>query len=66
VAGNIVVAWLLTLPAAAISGAAAYGVAHAIGHSALGPIVVLVAGLAALAVMAARNSRRRVARAVTP
>jgi PiT family inorganic phosphate transporter len=34
VAGNIVVAWLLTLPAAAAIGAAAYGIAWAVGAGA--------------------------------
>ena len=37
VAGNIVVAWLLTLPAAAAIGAAAYGVTRIFGSGALGP-----------------------------
>jgi PiT family inorganic phosphate transporter len=66
VAGNIVLAWLVTLPAAGISGAAVYALAHVFGHSALGPMVVLVGGLVALTVLAARTSRRRVAEAVTP
>ncbi len=34
VAGNIAVAWMLTLPAAALCGAIAYAVAHVFGHSA--------------------------------
>jgi PiT family inorganic phosphate transporter len=66
VAGNIIVAWLLTLPAAGISGAAVYGVAHVFGHSALGPMVVLVAGVTALSLLAVRTSRRRVTEAVAP
>src|SRR5260221_623981 len=37
VAGNIVAAWLLTLPAAAAIGAAAYGIAWAFGAGAQGP-----------------------------
>ena len=40
VAGNIAVAWLLTLPAAAAIGAAAYGVISIFGPGAAGPLVV--------------------------
>jgi PiT family inorganic phosphate transporter len=55
VAGNIVVAWFLTLPAAAAIGAAAYGVGRIFGTGALGP--ALVALLFAL-VLAAAFGRR--------
>jgi PiT family inorganic phosphate transporter len=65
VAGNIAIAWLVTLPAAGISGAAAYAIAHVFGHSAVGPMVVLVGGLLILAVIGARSSRRQVSEAVT-
>jgi inorganic phosphate transporter, PiT family len=48
VAGNIVVAWILTIPAAAIIGGAIYGVTRIFGaSSAVGPIVVSVLILAA-------------------
>jgi inorganic phosphate transporter, PiT family len=49
VAGNIVVAWILTLPAAAAIGALTYGVTRIFGTGALGPVVVaiLVIGLIA-------------------
>jgi PiT family inorganic phosphate transporter len=49
VAGNIVTAWILTLPAAAAIGAVTYGVTRIFGTGALGPIVVslLVVGLLA-------------------
>ena len=40
VAGNIVVAWVLTLPAAALIGAFTYLVTRAFGTGAAGPIVV--------------------------
>jgi inorganic phosphate transporter, PiT family len=40
VAGNIVVAWILTLPAAAAIGALTYGVTRLFGTGAVGPIVV--------------------------
>src|SRR3954470_14789422 len=43
VAGNIVAAWVITLPAAALIGAATYAVTRVFGTGALGPIVVLVA-----------------------
>ncbi len=65
VAGNIVIAWLLTLPAAGLSGAAVYGIAHAIGHGAAGPMVILVGGVAASAGLAVRTARRRVSGMVT-
>jgi inorganic phosphate transporter, PiT family len=52
VAGNIVVAWILTIPAAAIIGAAVYGITRIFGaSSAVGPIVVsavILAGITAL------------------
>jgi PiT family inorganic phosphate transporter len=65
VAGNIVAAWLLTLPAAGASGAAVYGVTRIFGRGAVGPIVVLLAGVAALAVAAIRvTSKRRIPEAV--
>jgi len=40
VAGNIVVAWVLTLPAAAAIGAITYGATRIFGTGALGPVVV--------------------------
>jgi inorganic phosphate transporter, PiT family len=46
VAGNIVVAWLLTFPAAAAIGALAYGVTRLFGTGAVGPVVVTAVGLA--------------------
>ncbi len=42
VAGNIITAWVLTLPAAAAGGALAYGITRAFGTGALGPIVVSI------------------------
>ena len=48
VAGNIVVAWLLTLPAAAAAGAAVYGITTLFGHGATGPIVISAVLLAVL------------------
>jgi inorganic phosphate transporter, PiT family len=51
VAGNIVLAWMLTLPAAGLFGAGAWWVAHVIGHGALGPLVLAVLALVALAAL---------------
>jgi len=48
VAANIVLAWLLTLPAAAAAGAATYGITRVFGHGAAGPLVISLAGVAAL------------------
>jgi PiT family inorganic phosphate transporter len=45
VAGNIVVAWVLTLPCAAIVGGLVYAVTHVFGDGAVGPVVVAAAGV---------------------
>jgi PiT family inorganic phosphate transporter len=55
VAGNIAVAWALTLPAAAAIGAATYGLTRIFGTGALGPVLV---SLLTLALIAAVFSRR--------
>ena len=57
-AGNIVVAWLLTLPAAALIGSAVYGVTRVFGTGALGPAIVTTIGLALVAVALSRRIRR--------
>jgi PiT family inorganic phosphate transporter len=49
VAGNIIVAWVLTLPAAALIGALAYGFTSLFGNGAVGPVVVSVLALGAIA-----------------
>jgi len=49
VAGNIVLAWVLTLPAAAAGGALVYGFTRAFGTGVLGPLVVSVLALALVA-----------------
>jgi inorganic phosphate transporter, PiT family len=49
VAGNIVVAWVLTLPCSAAVGALTYGVTRIFGTGATGPVVVFV-GLVGLLV----------------
>jgi inorganic phosphate transporter, PiT family len=48
VAGNIVVAWVLTLPAAAVVGGVTYGVTQLFGDGAAGPVVVSAALVATL------------------
>ena len=58
VAGNIVTAWLLTLPAAAAIGALTYGVTRIFGTGALGPVLVTLASLALIAVLFARRAER--------
>jgi len=65
VAGNIVAAWLVTLPAAGACGAATYGITRIFGRGAVGPLVVLIAGVVALLVLAERaGSRRRMREAL--
>jgi PiT family inorganic phosphate transporter len=46
IAGNIAIAWVLTLPMAALIGAAIYGVTRIFGTGALGPVLVTVVLLA--------------------
>ncbi len=56
-AGNIAVAWLVTLPASAAIGAAAYAVARAFGDGAVGPVVVTVAVAALIVIGFGRRAR---------
>ncbi len=58
VAGNIVTAWLLTLPATAAIGGLAYGVTRVFGTGSLGPVVVSAIGLALVAAAFARRIRQ--------
>jgi PiT family inorganic phosphate transporter len=55
VAGNILMAWLLTLPAAAAIGGLTYGFTRIFGTGALGPVLV---SLMALSLIVAAFSRR--------
>ena len=55
VAGNIVAAWVLTLPASAAVGGLTYAVVALLGTEGLGPLVVSAALLAALAVALGRR-----------
>ncbi len=58
VAGNIVVAWLLTLPAAAAIGAATYGFSQLFGNGAAGPVLISLLGIAATALAFVRRMRQ--------
>jgi inorganic phosphate transporter, PiT family len=58
VAGNIVVAWLLTLPAAASVGAATYGFSQLFGNGAAGPVIISALGTGALAFAFTRRLRQ--------
>jgi inorganic phosphate transporter, PiT family len=57
VAGNIMFAWLLTLPAAAAIGAATYGITAIFG-GALGPLLVSVMALSLIVVAFLRRSKQ--------
>ena len=57
VAGDIVVAWLLTLPGSAAIGAATYGVTRAFGTGALGPVIVSTVALGLVAFAYVRRDR---------
>jgi inorganic phosphate transporter, PiT family len=63
VAGSIVAAWLITLPAAGLFGAAAYAVVSVFGHGATGPMIVALLALAVLAGSFAARRRQMTAAA---
>src|ERR671925_815825 len=58
VAGNIVAAWVLTLPAAAAIGGLTYAVTRLFGTGAVGPIVVTVLILVGSALLFARRAQQ--------
>jgi PiT family inorganic phosphate transporter len=58
VAGNIVVAWVLTLPAAAAMGALVYELAQVFGKGAAGPIVISALCILAIAFFFLRRLQR--------
>jgi inorganic phosphate transporter, PiT family len=58
VAGNIFVAWLLTLPAAAAIGAATYGFTRIFGSGALGPVLVTLMALGLIAAAFVRRAQQ--------
>jgi PiT family inorganic phosphate transporter len=56
VAGNIVVAWVLTLPCSAAVGALTYGITRIFGTGATGPVVVFIALVLLLMYVFARRA----------
>jgi inorganic phosphate transporter, PiT family len=58
VAGNIVVAWLLTFPAAAAIGGITYGLTRIFGTGAVGPLIVVVIGVGLVIAAFARRLRQ--------
>ena len=55
VAGNIVTAWVLTLPASAVVGGITYAVVALLGSDDVGPVVVAAALLVVLALAGGRR-----------
>jgi PiT family inorganic phosphate transporter len=58
VAGNIILAWVMTLPAAAVIGGAVYGATRIFGTGALGPALISVMILSVIAAAFARRLSR--------
>jgi PiT family inorganic phosphate transporter len=58
VAGNMAIAWVLTLPASAAIGALAYGLTRIFGTGALGPVVVSISVVALIAATLGRRLQR--------
>jgi PiT family inorganic phosphate transporter len=65
VAGSIVVAWILTLPAAGVIGAAVYGFSRLFGTGSVGPLVISAAILLATVAALSRRIGRTTAITVT-
>ncbi len=65
VAGSIVAAWVITLPAAGLFGAGAYALATAFGSTVLVPLLITVIALGGPISVALANRRRRVAEAAS-
>ena len=62
VAGNMAIAWLLTLPGAAAVGAATYGATSLFGSGFLGPAIIATIAIVALAVAMTKRARELAAR----
>jgi len=58
VAGNIIFAWVLTLPAAALIGGLTYGFTRIFGSGALGPVLITLMALSLVAAAFARRSKQ--------
>jgi len=65
-AGNIFLAWILTLPAAAAVGAATFGVSRIFGTGALGPLLISVSLIALMAAIFGRRLKRGPALTTAP
>jgi PiT family inorganic phosphate transporter len=65
-AGNIAVAWALTIPAAALVGALTYGLSRIFGNGALGPLLISACLLALIAVVFGKRVRRGPAMTTAP
>ncbi len=65
-AGNIAVAWALTIPAAALVGAATFGFSTIFGTGALGPLVISISVLALVAAALGRRLARGPALTTAP
>jgi PiT family inorganic phosphate transporter len=63
VAGNIAAAWVITLPAAGLFGAAAYWLSEVGGHGATGPLVMALIALGLMTTLLATRRRRLAAAA---
>ena len=66
VAGNIVGAWTLTLPAAAVMGAVVYAISTLFGHGAIGPLIISAALLLTLAAVFIRRLQQSTPAPVAP
>ena len=58
VAGNIIAAWVVTLPAAAAIGAAVYGATRIFGTGALGPVLISLLGLSLVTAAVGRRHQQ--------
>jgi inorganic phosphate transporter, PiT family len=66
VAGNIVVAWVLTFPGAACIGALTYGITRIFGTGAAGPVIVSALILIGAAFLFIRRAQQQAAAPVSP
>jgi len=65
-AGNILLAWILTLPAAGVVGALTYGLSRIFGTGALGPLLISVSLVALMAAIFGKRLRRGPALTTAP
>ncbi|MFP5362904.1 MAG: inorganic phosphate transporter [Thermoleophilia bacterium] len=65
-AGNIAVAWALTIPAAAAVGAVTYGLSRIFGEGALGPVLIALSLLMLMAAIFGKRVRRGPAMTTAP